>query len=175
MFNPKSSPEQIKAGMLWLEFESLTPGKGQFDYARSKAQGGRSGCRIPDLYGDAAPGQGDPDLRAQNANMPVDELHALRRGDSKGSKYRLEPPQAQQIYAILDGAMSAVLTRQDADIDRLLADAETKVNGILAKTLMAVTDRSSGAPGVPLPRRAGNPCTANVRRNLRRTASCAPR
>ncbi len=34
---------------------------------------------------------------------------------------------------MLDVPMSAVLTRKDADIDKLLADAESKANGILAR------------------------------------------
>ncbi len=47
---------------------------------------------------------------------------------------KLEPPKSQELYAILDVAMSAVLTRQDADIDKLLADAEAKANKVLAKS-----------------------------------------
>ena len=46
---------------------------------------------------------------------------------------KLEPPKAQELYAVLDVAMSAVLTRKDADIDKLLSDAESKANKILAK------------------------------------------
>jgi multiple sugar transport system substrate-binding protein len=46
---------------------------------------------------------------------------------------KLEPPKAQELYAVLDVAMSAVLTRKDADIDKLLTDAEGKANKILAK------------------------------------------
>ncbi len=32
-----SSPDQIKAAIAWLNFKNLTPGKGQFDWARTKA------------------------------------------------------------------------------------------------------------------------------------------
>jgi len=46
---------------------------------------------------------------------------------------KLEPPKAQELYAVLDVAMSAVLTRKDADISKLLSDAESKANKILAK------------------------------------------
>ena len=41
---------------------------------------------------------------------------------------KLEPPNAQQIYAVLDVAMQKVLTDKNANIDQLLADAETQVN-----------------------------------------------
>ena len=45
---------------------------------------------------------------------------------------KLEPPNAQQIYAVLDVPMQKVLTDKNANIDKLLADAETQVNSILA-------------------------------------------
>jgi hypothetical protein len=45
---------------------------------------------------------------------------------------KLEPPNAQQIYAVLDVAMQKVLTDKNANVDQLLADAETQVNQILA-------------------------------------------
>jgi hypothetical protein len=37
------------------------------------------------------------------------------------------------VYAILDNAMQAVLTDRDADPAKLLADAEAKVNPVLAQ------------------------------------------
>ena len=46
---------------------------------------------------------------------------------------KIEPPNAQQIYSVLDGAVSAVLTKKDADIDQLLKDASGKIDGILAR------------------------------------------
>ena len=45
---------------------------------------------------------------------------------------KFEPPNAQQIYAVLDVAMQKVLTDKNANVDQLLADAETQVNSILA-------------------------------------------
>jgi ABC-type glycerol-3-phosphate transport system substrate-binding protein len=133
MFNPKATPEQIKAGLLWLEFHELTPGQGQFNYQRSKAQGRPVGLPIPDLYGDSAPGQEITKLRTEHATVPVQNFQPYVDG-SKGIENKLEPPKAQELYAILDVAMSAVLTRQDADIDKLLADAEGKANRVLAKS-----------------------------------------
>lgn len=132
MFNPKATPEKIKAGLLWLEFHELTPGKGQFNYARAKEQGRPVGLPIPDLYGDSAPGQEIVALRKQYATVPVDHFTPYVAAQSKITN-KLEPPKAQELYAVLDVAMSAVLTRQDADIDKLLRDAESKANKILAK------------------------------------------
>ena len=42
-----------------------------------------------------------------------------------------EPANAQAIYAILDGPMGAVLTDPNANIDALLADAQTKIQTVL--------------------------------------------
>jgi multiple sugar transport system substrate-binding protein len=132
MFNPKASPEKIKAGLLWLEFHELTPGKGQFDYARAKSQGRPVGLPIPDLYGTSAPGNEITALRKQYATVPVDNFTPYV--DAQGNiTNKLEPPKAQELYAVLDVAMSAVLTRKDADVSKLLSDAESKANKILAK------------------------------------------
>jgi ABC-type glycerol-3-phosphate transport system substrate-binding protein len=130
MFNPKSTPDQIKAGILWLEFENLTPGKGQFDWAQKKIDKQPVGLPQPNIF-TGAPAAEELQIRTQNANMPVANYQSFSQGDPK-LKYRLEPPQAQQIYAVIDGVMSAVLTNKNADIDSLLSKAETKVNGILA-------------------------------------------
>jgi ABC-type glycerol-3-phosphate transport system substrate-binding protein len=132
MFNPKATPEKIKAGLLWLQFHELTPGQGQFNYERAKAQGRPVGLPIPDLYGNSAPGKEIVALRKQYATVPVD--HFTPYVDAQANiTNKLEPPKAQELYAVLDVAMSAVLTRKDADISKLLSDAESKANKILAK------------------------------------------
>ncbi|WP_432945352.1 ABC transporter substrate-binding protein [Kribbella sp. CA-253562] len=132
MFNPKASPDKIKAGLLWLEFHELTPGEGQFNYERAKAQGRPVGLPIPDLYGDSAPGKQITELRKKFATVPVEHFTPYVNAQASITN-KLEPPKAQELYAVLDVAMSAVLTRKDADIDKLLADAEGKANKILAK------------------------------------------
>jgi hypothetical protein len=48
-------------------------------------------------------------------------------------KKNIEPPNAQQVYAALDNVMQGVLTNRSADIDKLLSDAEAKVNTALAQ------------------------------------------
>ncbi|GAA1277044.1 extracellular solute-binding protein [Sphaerisporangium rubeum] len=133
MFNPKATPEQIKAGLLWLEYRFLTPGQGQFDYERAKNDGLPVGLPATDLYGATAPGQKINELRTQFATVPVDHFKPYVDGTAN-VQFKLEPPKAQEIYAILDTAMSAVLTRQDANIDQLLSDAEKKVDTMLARS-----------------------------------------
>ncbi|MGI5492092.1 ABC transporter substrate-binding protein [Microtetraspora malaysiensis] len=133
MFNPKATPEQIKAGLQWLEYKFLTPGQGQFNYERAKADGLPVGLPETDLYGATAPGTKINELRTQFATVPVDHFQSYVDG-SANVQFKLEPPKAQEIYAVLDTAMSAVLTRQDANVDQLLADAQKKVDNILAKS-----------------------------------------
>jgi len=133
MINPKATPEQIKAGLKWIEYKFLTPGKGQFDYVRAKGANLTVGQPYPDLYrSDTPSGQAVNDLRAQNANIDAAQFAGWVEG-SKGIPPKAEPgPYAQEIYKILDTPMSAVLTRKDANIDQLLSDAESKVNSLLA-------------------------------------------
>ncbi|GAA2694096.1 ABC transporter substrate-binding protein [Nonomuraea recticatena] len=132
MFNPKATPEQIKAGLLWLDYYVLTPGRGQFDYARQKATGRAVGLPDNNVWGDSPTGRKLLELRKANSTLPTENFAAYVEG-SADIPLKLEPPMNQQIFQILDTPMSAVLTRQDADIDQLLAEAEAKVNDVLSK------------------------------------------
>ncbi|ROO84272.1 ABC-type glycerol-3-phosphate transport system substrate-binding protein [Actinocorallia herbida] len=133
MINPKASPDQIKAAILWLSFHELTVGEGQFNHARNKASGRPVGIPENILWGDNASGTKEKELRQQYATVPPGNFAAYEQG-SATIPPKTEPPQAQAVYAVLDTVMSAVLTREDADIDDLLAEAEKKVNAILART-----------------------------------------
>jgi len=129
-FKKGLSADQIKAGLLWLAYEKLTPGKGQFDYVRSKPQNEPVGLPQPVLF---APGSDahkqDVDLRKANANVNLDDFALF---ENNPVPIKAEPRNAQAIYAILDSAMSGVLTDPNASIDALLKTAEDKVNQILA-------------------------------------------
>ena len=50
MFTKRDTPAQIRAGIKWIDFENLTPGKGQFNYARTKADGLPVGFPEPQLF-----------------------------------------------------------------------------------------------------------------------------
>ncbi|GAA1788842.1 extracellular solute-binding protein [Luedemannella flava] len=128
-FKKGLSAEQVKAGLMWLAFEKLTPGKGQFDYARSKPQNQPVGLPQPQLFvpGSAAEKQ-DTEQKKANSNVNVDDF-ALFANNPVAIKF--EPPNAQAIYAVLDGAMSAILTDPKASVDDQLAKAADKVNTVL--------------------------------------------
>ncbi|MFD7921455.1 ABC transporter substrate-binding protein [Streptomyces sp. NPDC059740] len=132
MFNKKATPQQIKAGLKWIEYNFLTPGQGYVgNYARSKKQGGPVGLPEPRLLTGAADAK-DQQLKKASANVPVANYQSFLDGNAELAM-KLEPPQAQQIYSVLDGAVSAVLTKQDADVAGLLKDAQSKIDGILAR------------------------------------------
>lgn len=132
MVNKKASPEQIRAGLKWLDHMFLTPGDGFLgDYARAKKNDAPVGLPEPRLFSGAADAK-DQQVKEANANVPVGNYQAFLDGN-QSLEMKIEPPHAQQIYSVLDGVVSAVLTSEDADIDRLLEDASGKIDSILAR------------------------------------------
>jgi multiple sugar transport system substrate-binding protein len=132
MFNKKDTPAQIRAGLKWLDHMFLTPGKGFLgDYARAKKNNAPVGLPEPRLFTGAADAK-DQEAKKANANVPVENYQSFLDGNHS-LQLKIEPPNAQQIYSVLDGAVSAVLTKKDADIDQLLKDASGKIDNILAR------------------------------------------
>jgi len=131
MINPKATPAEARAGMKWIDFRFNTVGKGRFDFARGKANGNPVGVPDNDVYGDSPTGKAIQAEREKHATLPVENYAGYVRAAAT-TPPKAEPPHAQEIYAILDVVMSGVLSREDADLDKLLADAETKVNALLA-------------------------------------------
>ncbi|MFE2040691.1 ABC transporter substrate-binding protein [Streptomyces sp. NPDC059477] len=132
MFNKNASPEEIRAGLKWLDAMFLTPGDGFLgDYARAKENDAPVGLPEPRLFTGAAD-EKDQQVKEENANVPVENYQAFLDGN-ESLDMKIEPPSAQQIYSVLDGAVSAVLTKEDADIDSLLKDASGKIDDILAQ------------------------------------------
>lgn len=129
-FKKGLSAEQVKAGLQWLAYQKLTPGKGQFDYVRAKPQDQPVGLPQPQLFtvGSDAYTQ-ELEQRKANANITVEDFAPF---ENNPVPVKVEPPNAQAIYAVLDAAMSAVLTDKNANIDELLKTAEGKANQVLA-------------------------------------------
>ncbi|WP_037863212.1 ABC transporter substrate-binding protein [Streptomyces sp. NRRL S-340] len=133
MFNKKDTPAQIRAGLKWLDHMFLTPGKGFLgDYARAKKNDAPVGLPEPRLFTGAADAT-DQQVKKANANVPVENYRSFLEGN-QNLRLKVEPPNAQQIYSVLDGVVSAVLTKKDADVDQLLEDASGKIDGILARS-----------------------------------------
>jgi multiple sugar transport system substrate-binding protein len=131
-FKKGISPDQVKAGLKWIAYEKLTPGKGQFDYARAKPQNQPVGLPEPTLFANgSAAGQQEQQQRKANENLPTENFALF---EASPVAIKGEPKNAQAIYAVLDSTMSAVLTKPDAKLDELLKTAETKVNQLLASS-----------------------------------------
>lgn len=128
MFKKSSTPDQIKAGIAWIDFKFLTLGKGQFDYARNKTAGLPVGLPEPFFFTGAAKDK-DNQLKAASATIPVANFKSYVDAQVPVLP---EPPNAQKIYTVLDTVMSGVLTNKNADIDKLLSTAENQVNSLLA-------------------------------------------
>ncbi|MFF0227197.1 ABC transporter substrate-binding protein [Streptomyces sp. NPDC004629] len=133
MVNKKATPEQIRAGLKWLDHMFLTPGSGFLgDYARARQNDAPVGLPEPRLFTGAADAE-DQEIKKANANVPVGNYRAFLDGN-QNLRMKIEPPNAQQIYSVLDGVVSAVLTKKEANIDQLLKDASGKIDGILARS-----------------------------------------
>ena len=131
-FKKGLSADQVKAGLAWIAYEKLTVGKGQYDYARAKTQSPDKnpvGLPQPQLFTIGSPVQKEElSLRKANANLNVDDFAMF---ENNPIKIVGEPTNAQAIYAVLDSAMSGVLTDPNANIDALLKTAEDKTNQVL--------------------------------------------
>lgn len=127
-FKKTDTTAQIKAGLEWLAFEELTPGQGQYNFAAQKAEKLPVGLPASVLFTAGSPVQKRIDtLEAANTNLRLSDYAAYVKHPVPTV---LEPPNAQSIYQILDGVMSAVLTQPDADIPKLLSTANKKINGL---------------------------------------------
>ncbi|MGW4462343.1 ABC transporter substrate-binding protein [Micromonospora sp. NPDC004704] len=129
-FKKDLTPEQVKAGLKWIAYQKLTPGKGQFDYVRAKPQNYPVGLPQPLLFANGSDAQKQElELRKANANVDTANFSIF---EATPVPIKGEPRNAQAIYAVLDGAMSGVLTSPNSNIDALLKTAEEKVNQLLA-------------------------------------------
>jgi multiple sugar transport system substrate-binding protein len=128
LFNVKDTPDQVKAGLLWLEFEKLTPGQGQFNYARASSEKQAVGLPEPSIWTGAF-ADADNAAKDKYRTIPAANFAPYVTGTPL-LKGNVEPPNAQAIYADLDKVMSEVLTNKNADIPGLLkthAAATTKL------------------------------------------------
>ncbi|WP_199511322.1 ABC transporter substrate-binding protein [Nucisporomicrobium flavum] len=130
MFKAGLSPEKIQAGLKWLTFWFTSADRYEAENKWSSETKQPVGLPEPAIFtGAAAQTQAAADKKY--ANVPQQNYAPFVA--SMGSiPVKLEPPNAQQIYATLDVAMQKVLTDKNANVDQLLADAETQVNQILA-------------------------------------------
>jgi ABC-type glycerol-3-phosphate transport system substrate-binding protein len=130
MFAKSDTPAQIEAGIKWITFENLTPGVGQFNFARIKADGQPVGFPEPELF-QGATGAKINTLRTKYGTVNTAYYAPFVKANENGIG---EPTDAQAVYHALDPVMLAVLTEPNANIAALLKTAATNVNAILANS-----------------------------------------
>jgi ABC-type glycerol-3-phosphate transport system substrate-binding protein len=127
IFAKNDTPAQIEAGIKWIDFEDYSPGVGQFNYTRQKADGFPVGFPEPTLFTGAIESQINTE-RSQSSTINISYyqpyIDAAEASDG-------EPIDAQAVYKSLDPTMLAVLTEQNANIPALLKAAATNVNSVL--------------------------------------------
>ena len=106
----------------------LTPGEGQFNFARTKADGQPVGFPEPELF-QGATGAKINDLRAKYATINISYYAPYVNANEADDG---EPLDAQAVYKTLDPVMLAVLTEPNANIPALLKTAATNVNTLLS-------------------------------------------
>jgi ABC-type glycerol-3-phosphate transport system substrate-binding protein len=128
MFAKHDTPAQIQAGIKFVAFEDLTPGAGQFNYQRMKADGLPVGFPEPQLFSGATQ-TAQQNLLVKYATVNPSFYSTFNNAHETGMG---EPVDAQAVYKTLDPVMLAVLTQPNANIPKLLANAASQVNQILA-------------------------------------------
>jgi ABC-type glycerol-3-phosphate transport system substrate-binding protein len=129
MFKAGLNEAKIKAGLTWLTFWFTSADKFAEENKWQNETKQPVGLPEPAIFtGPAAEKQAAADK--QYANVPQANYAPFVATMGK-VPVKLEPPNAQQIYAVLDVAMQKVLTDRNADPAKLLTDAETQVNQIL--------------------------------------------
>ncbi len=130
MFAKRDTPAQIEAGIKWLVFEDLTPGVGQFNFARQKADGFPVGFPEPQLFTGATEAKY---VKLQDASATINPSFYSTFADAHETPMG-EPVDAQAVYKTLDPVMLSVLTNPSANISQLLSTATSQVNQILANS-----------------------------------------
>jgi ABC-type glycerol-3-phosphate transport system substrate-binding protein len=130
MFAKRDTPAQIQAGIKWLVFEYLTPGVGQFNFARQKADGSPVGFPEPQLFAGATQTKY---VQLQDASATINPSYYSTFANAHEVPMG-EPVDAQAVYKTLDPVMLAVLTNPNANITQLLVTATGQVNQILANS-----------------------------------------
>ncbi|MBZ2194786.1 ABC transporter substrate-binding protein [Occultella gossypii] len=134
IISPTASPEEIAAGLAWIEFKSF------LQYTDEEVAVAAAEARIADGLAVGAPGLPVVnDEVYQQYHGWVESLINVPRENfelylSTVEDLPLVPEpsvKAQELYATLDPVVQAVLTREDADIEQLLGDAQNTIQTAL--------------------------------------------
>jgi ABC-type glycerol-3-phosphate transport system substrate-binding protein len=130
LFAKRDTPAEIEAGIKWINFQDLTLGQGQFNFARQKADNLPVGFDEPQLFQGATATSYAAFL---NKYTTINESY-YSTFNSANETPDGQPVDDQALYKSLDPVMLAVLTNPNANISQLLSGASTAVNQILANS-----------------------------------------
>ena len=136
MVSATATQAEKEAAVKWIEFRALRPNY-DFDVAAETAEASAAdglpvGVPVLPIFSDETYAA-YRDAIDEFVNVPVENFAPYVASLSE-FEYVPEPVVAsQEIYAALDPVVQAVLTDPNADIDALLADAESRVEMILAQ------------------------------------------
>jgi multiple sugar transport system substrate-binding protein len=131
MFRADATPEKINAGLKWLTFWWANPDRYESEFQYAIDNKNPVGLPEPMLFTGEAKSKQEAAVEKLK-NLPTANYTPFATATAN-IPLKLEPPNAQQIYAVLDVPMLKVLTDKNADINALLTTAEQQVNDILAK------------------------------------------
>jgi ABC-type glycerol-3-phosphate transport system substrate-binding protein len=134
MVSAKASTEQRAAAVKWIDFSYLKVASdpaAAAEFARSRAADGLAvGVPVLPLFDQSTSDKVNAAI-APHVNLPAEHFQPFLDG-TRRLRYLAEPPvAAQELYAVLDSTLQAVLTKPDADPHTLLAEAADRVNAIL--------------------------------------------
>jgi ABC-type glycerol-3-phosphate transport system substrate-binding protein len=127
-FAKKDTPAQIEAGIKWINYEDLTLGQGQFNYARIKSQGQPVGFDEPQLF------QGSENTKYQallskystiNQSYYTQFVNTPETPDG-------QPVDDQALYKTMDPMMLAVLTEANVNLSQLMTTTTNNLNSVLS-------------------------------------------
>ena len=130
MFSKKSTPEQIDAGLTWLEFTGFSPDITDEQLANSRTTYentiSKNGIVLDqeafEVWVNPENVEKVNSLRKEYANVNHEDYADYFSFD--GVTINPEPAAcAQQLYAVLDKCVQEVITNKDADVDKLISEA----------------------------------------------------
>lgn len=132
--NVKSSPEEQAAAVRWIDFyymqKLLDQEAAVRDAATLAADGQPVGTPQMPIFDQATLEQSEAWI-ADYINVPRDQMTGFTEGIFEQPLVPEPSRHTQEMYAILDTVVQAVLTDESADIDALLADAQAQVQALI--------------------------------------------
>lgn len=131
---PDATEEQTDAAIKWLEYRFLDQFYDLEAAAKLAEAQAADGSPVPATFYAIV----DQDTYAEYfaaiepySNVPIENVQSYIDATQTLPVVSEPSIEAQQVYAILDSIIQAVLTRQDADIDQLLRDAQSQAETIV--------------------------------------------